>query len=1204
MLIPSRQRSVAYAAIVLLGLSCGTEAARAAPRDRQAPTLPGNLSASEVTSGGFVLNWSPSTDNVGVTGYEVSLNGASQGTGAATSRTLSGLQPATAYTMTVRARDAAGNWSAQSTPLAVTTSPSTPDTSPPSVPTGLVASGVTESEFTVSWTPSIDNVGVTAYEVHLDSVSQGTVPTATKVFPGLQPGLGYSVTVSARDAAENWSSLSDALVVSTAEAPMEVFDISAGLNTVAIARADRSVWAWGAYGGNTPARVGMISTATKVAVSDSTILIVQQGGSVLAAGSNQYFQGSDGTTTTPISNLTGVTGVALGLKHSLAVTSGGAVYCWGGNQFGQAANKVMDENVFIFNPVKIKQLSGVVKVVAGHNHSIALKSNGTIVAWGYNATGQLGDGTAINRTAPVAVIGMTGVIDVAAGGNYTLALKSDGTLWAWGDNSAGQLGDLTNLVRATPVQVTGMSNVVGISAGAQHSVAIKADGTLWSWGSNVYGQLGEGTTVDRNVATRVTMIEQAVKLVASGFATFAILNDGTIRSWGVTNSELSISDPGVVLGDGSSAVGALPFDDLDQIAGISYQYMLVLRRGGSVWSWGRNGTGWLGDGTTRDHFEPKVIAGLSTVTHIDRQVALGANGLVSTWGANGFGQLGNGTQVDRLTPDVVSGLSDVVQVAAGLRHRLALKSDGTVWTWGDNNAGQIGDGTNQVRSSPVIVPGLSNIVWIAAGGNNSFAVRNDGTAWSWGYDWWASGSNTGQIENVPRQALVSGVSKVASDGSKTLFLRQDGQVYVSGQGNQGVGSSNGTAIPLIVPQLQGIVEISVDGDKVARSAAGTVWKWTSSVAQVQGITNPGSLKSASKLGLVYLNGSAVLWTGPNLRPTGFENLASQVADIRLRPSALDSDRDGLADSWEIDHFGDLNSRAADDNDGDGLTNVLELLRGTDPLNGNADGDLLPDFVDAFPDDYFNQVPPMLLVVGGNNQTAPAGAFNAEPFDLGVWSSDGFRPLVDAPIVFSVESGGGVLSTDRTGNPPGTSMLGLLSDVDGTVQAYYQQPNVEEVTSTILVTAGQSQIAFNTNSVGADGDSDGDGLLDPVEDALGTDKFNSDTDGDGMTDGWEYDSGLNPLLNDAGGDADGDLLANSEEFLHGTDPNSSDTDGDGLPDGWEVANSLDPLLQNAPPDTDGDGVHDYDEFRLGRNPNAGVLPAGGVALNLVVFQPVP
>jgi alpha-tubulin suppressor-like RCC1 family protein len=91
----------------------------------------------------------------------------------------------------------------------------------------------------------------------------------------------------------------------------------------------------------------------------------------------------------------------------------------------------------------------------------------------------------------------------------------------------------------------------------------------------------------------------------------------------VTNTELSISDPGVVLGDGSSTAGALPFDDVDQIAGISYQYMLLLRRNGSVWSWGRNTTGWLGDGTTRDHFEPKEVAGLSDVIQIDRQVVVG-----------------------------------------------------------------------------------------------------------------------------------------------------------------------------------------------------------------------------------------------------------------------------------------------------------------------------------------------------------------------------------------------------------------------------------------------------------------------------------------------------------------------------------------------------------------------------------------------------
>ena len=1151
MRVLSNQRSVASVFIAVVGLSWGLEIALAAPRDRQAPTPPGNLSANGVTAGGFDLAWSASTDNVGVTGYEVVVNGVSQGTAPATSRTIGGLQADTAHTVYVRARDAVGNWSSPSETLIVKT---VADTEPPTIPVALSAGAISASGFTVSWAPSSDNSGSVLYDVIVDGVSQGIASATNRAVSGLQPVTAYSVTVKAGDPSGNWSAASAPITITTAEAPPESHSIAAGLHTVALVRGDGTVWSWGRIGGPAPNRIHPVATAVKVAVSDETVLMLQESGTILAAGNNQNGLCVDGSTTTPISGLTGITGIAVGTGHALAVKSDGTVYAWGTNMFGQVGAGKLGAYV---TPTKLKQVGGVLSVTAGRNHSLALKTNGTVLAWGLNASGQLGDGSTTNRTAPITIAGLLNVTALAAGSTHSLALKSDGTVWAWGNNTSGQLGDGTVTTRTSPVQVPGLTNVVAIAAGAEHSLALKSDGSLWSWGANANEQLGDASTIDRSTPGRVTVIQGAVTgCVASGYASFAVMADGTIRSCGGRWDEFSNIPARTVLGDGSSSLGTVPFDDIQQIEGRRYSYLLVLRLDGSVWGWGANTAGQLGDGTNRERVRPVRIEGLDNITQIDRSMALRSDGQALTWGANSRGELGNGTTVGRLTPGVVPGLSGLIQIASGSQHRLALRSDGTVWAWGYNEFGQIGDGTTIDRLGPVQVPNLANIVWIAAGGNNSFAVRSDGTVWSWGYDWWASGTNTGKPESVPLQALVGGITRVATSGSNTLFLTNSGHVFGCGSSNVGVGPWYGTPVPQQIPELQGIVEVSANHGSVARDATGTVWRWGSSPTITSGIATPGLIKSASGLGLVYTDGTGVLWVEPTVPPAGLWQMATQVADVRLRVSALDTDRDGISDDWEIEHFGNLAVSAADDTDGDGLANVQEFLRGTSPVDPNADGDLLPDAADEWPDDFYNNTAPTLVIVGGDGLVGAAGHFNAEPFDLAVWSADGLRPQVNAPVTFEVVTGDGLLAIEPVYGIPGSSLLELRTDIDGSVQTFYRHPGIADVVSTITAAAGLSQATFLTISDEAPYDSDGDGLPDTLEDAIGTDKFNPDTD------------------------------------------------GDGLPDGWEVANGHDPQVPGVSPDTDADGVNDYDEFRLGRNPNAGVLPGGGAALNLVVLQPTP
>lgn len=340
-------------------------------------------------------------------------------------------------------------------------------------------------------------------------------------------------------------------------------------------------------------------------------------------------------------------------------------------------------------------------IAGGSWHTIALKSDGTVYAWGYNYFGQLGDGTTGKgrQTTPVKVSGISDVTDIAGGSNYTTALKSDGTVWAWGENEYGQLGNGTTDDSAEPVQVGDLTNVTAITNGLGGGFALKSDGTVWGWGVDYSDYLGEEEGYSwRTTPEQISGLSD-VTAIASGYIyTFTLKSDGTVWGWG---------DEEFGEGNTSTPVQVSGLSDVTAIAA-GWGFAFALKSDGTVWAWGDNSSGQLGDGTTEDKNTPVQVNNLSGVIAIacgnDHTIALKSDGTVWTCGKNYFGQLGDGTTEDRRTPVQVGSLSDVTAIASGRYHSIALKSDGTVWVWGQCGAGQLGNGTfnaDHTQTTPV-----------------------------------------------------------------------------------------------------------------------------------------------------------------------------------------------------------------------------------------------------------------------------------------------------------------------------------------------------------------------------------------------------------------------------------------------------------------------------------------------------------------------
>jgi len=350
--------------------------------------------------------------------------------------------------------------------------------------------------------------------------------------------------------------------------------------------------------------------------------------------------------------------VESGEGHSCILINDGTVECWGKNEYGQLGDGSIENRD---EPVQVENLENAQNVDAGWGHTCALIDEGAVLCWGYNANGELGDGTRIDKSQPVYVNGLSGVVtSIAVGDDHTCAVMETGEVQCWGFNRSGQLGDGTTDSRTVAVRVDELSGVQALAAGWEHTCALTEDGLVYCWGSNEYGQLGHDSA-GKNVPLPVEVkgLESAASaLTANGGHTCALLETGKAQCWG-SNQYGQLGDGSII--DRAVPVSVLKLEGVRALAA-GGRHTCAIVGNGEMLCWGWNYYGQLGVEDRSMQAEPVSVVGLPGLV---KEMGLGwrhtcvvlESGKIACWGANESNQIWNDWQASHETD---SGPSEMV----------------------------------------------------------------------------------------------------------------------------------------------------------------------------------------------------------------------------------------------------------------------------------------------------------------------------------------------------------------------------------------------------------------------------------------------------------------------------------------------------------------------------------------------------------------
>jgi alpha-tubulin suppressor-like RCC1 family protein len=594
-------------------------------------------------------------------------------------------------------------------------------------------------------------------------------------------------------------------------------------------QSDGSLWAWGSNSsgqlgdGTTtnktvPTRIG--NDTTWVAVSASPVsdfvLALKANGTLWAWGDNSLGQlGLGNTTSVSIPTQVGTdsnwASVQCGGFYSTALKANGTLWAWGSNASGNFGNgTTTNSNV----PIQIGTDDNWVKLDAGRAFTVGLKANGTLWAWGINDEGQLGIGSTISQNTPTRIGTDSTWVSFSVSEKNVGAIKSNGTLWVWGQNTYSQLGDGTTVRKTIPTQLGTATNWVSISFSSRYAIAHQANGSLWAWGSNSNGNLGDGTTINRTTPVQIrTAPNEWVRIAVAGYVSFGLKADGTIWGWGLNQYGS--------LGNGTTTSSSTPLqigtdNNWISISAVGY-HVLALKANGTLWAWGFNNNGQVGIGSSGTNvLTPTQIGNdsswASVFTGGENSMALKTNGTLWAWGRNSDGQLGNNSTTNSSTPIQIGTATNWVQASISSYNACALAANGSLWAWGANNIGQLGNGTTTSSIDPLRVGTENN--WIACymlEALTSVALKANGTIW-------VCGSNqNGQLGNNSNTRSTSFIQvgnnrnwvQVYGNSSNCTALSSNGSLWAWGgnaNGQMGLGNTTNQLVPIQI--ANGVVQFS------------------------------------------------------------------------------------------------------------------------------------------------------------------------------------------------------------------------------------------------------------------------------------------------------------------------------------------------------------------------------------------------------------